>query len=156
MVISLVQLPFEEVNGVRVPTMFKDKVSLFYALVLSLNFSFFSSVSIFGLRQTYQRTARCCLAVALGSSAAGIVIFTLLVLPAILNLLEEEDGTGDGGKKEVEGIDNKTMRPGTRNMSPRSHALDVKRGHSCRRPTTIVLSANDGVGEGGYGGGILV
>lgn len=87
MVISLVQLPFEEVNGVRVPTMFKDKVSLFYALVLSLNFSFFSSVSIFGLRQKYQRTARCCLAVALGSSAAGIVIFTLLVLPAILNLL---------------------------------------------------------------------
>ncbi|GMN57405.1 hypothetical protein TIFTF001_026503 [Ficus carica] len=78
-------LPYENLEEGLVPALLISTPSLFRALVVALNFSFFASISTISLRQKYPRTARCCVAVAVGSSAVGIAILTWLILPACFN-----------------------------------------------------------------------
>lgn len=81
-VFSLLQLPFERVDGSPVPTIiFKDRPSLFHAFVLGLNFAFCGGVITISLRQIYPKIADVSRYLSILSMLVAVGIFFSLALP---------------------------------------------------------------------------
>ncbi|XAR65338.1 hypothetical protein NMG60_11009427 [Bertholletia excelsa] len=85
---SLLQLPYERINGNPVPTViFKDKPSFFHAFLLALNVAFSSAVITMSLRDICPRLTRHSRRLSIVSMATAVGIVGWLVLASSFSLL---------------------------------------------------------------------
>lgn len=81
-VFSLLQFPFERIDGNPVPTIiFKDRASYFHAFVLGFNFAFCGGVMTISLKQIYPRIADICRYLSILSMSVAVGIFLTLAVP---------------------------------------------------------------------------
>ncbi|KAL8161417.1 hypothetical protein V2J09_012906 [Rumex salicifolius] len=81
-VFSLLQLPFEKIDGSPVPTIiFKDRASYFHAFVLGLNFAFCGGVITISLRQIYPKIADISRYLSILSMLVAAGVFSALAVP---------------------------------------------------------------------------
>ncbi|KAA8529257.1 hypothetical protein F0562_033944 [Nyssa sinensis] len=77
---SLLQLPYETIDGNPVPTIiFKNKSAFFHAFLLSLNFAFSGAVMTISLRERHPTIGRVLryLAIVSIATAVGIVLWSI-------------------------------------------------------------------------------
>nr|DAD35148.1 TPA_asm: hypothetical protein HUJ06_005788 [Nelumbo nucifera] len=87
-VISLIQLPYEYIDGNPIPTViFKGQPTTFHAFILSLVFSFSGSACAMMLREHYPKAAGYCRRFGLFAFSLAFSVFLWAAIPDAFRLL---------------------------------------------------------------------
>nr|DAD31581.1 TPA_asm: hypothetical protein HUJ06_010432 [Nelumbo nucifera] len=86
-VVSLIQLPYEYIDGNPIPTIiFGGQPSTFHAFLLSLVFSFSGAACTMMLREDYPKAARYCRRFGIAAFFVAVLIFLWAALPDAVRL----------------------------------------------------------------------